>query len=62
MLDPLKVIILNFPYSSPVEVEVPNFPGNPALGSHKVVFDRTIYIETSDFMEVRFSFLIVVND
>lgn len=61
VLDPLKVTISNFPHSSPVEVEVPNFPGNPALGSHKVVLDRTIYIEKSDFMEVRLLFLILVG-
>lgn len=32
---------------------VPDFPANEAKGSHTVPFTRTIYIEQSDFREVR---------
>ncbi|KAL5274069.1 QARS family protein [Megaselia abdita] len=51
VLEPLKVTITNFPSDKPLSVEVPNFPQNPEKGSHKVVFDRTIYIEKTDFLE-----------
>nr|XP_023022427.1 probable glutamine--tRNA ligase [Leptinotarsa decemlineata] len=53
VLEPLKISIENFPFAEPVSVDVPNYPNKPELGSHTVVFDRTIYIEKSDFMEVR---------
>lgn len=51
VLEPLKVTITNFPSDKPLEVEVPNFPQNPEKGNHKVVFDKVIYIEKSDFLE-----------
>lgn len=50
VLEPLKVIITNLPEEK-VEVDVPNVPSNPKLGTHKVVFGKTIYIEQSDFKE-----------
>jgi len=34
------------------EVEAPNIPRDPSKGTHKVSFDRVIYIEQSDFREV----------
>lgn len=49
VLEPLKVTIENFPHQQHIEVEVPNFPQNPESGTHKVVLDRVIYIEQSDF-------------
>ncbi|KAL1518260.1 hypothetical protein ABEB36_001908 [Hypothenemus hampei] len=52
VLEPLKVVIENFPYSAPQIVTVPDFPQKPDSSSHPVVFDRVIYIEKSDFMEV----------
>ncbi|CAG9856151.1 unnamed protein product [Phyllotreta striolata] len=52
VLEPLKITIENFPHDKPVTISVPNFPAKPELGSHNITFDRTIYIETSDFMEV----------
>lgn len=52
VLDPLKITINNFPHKQAVKVSVPNFPNNPELGMHEVVFDKVIYIEKSDFMEV----------
>ncbi|KAM8706775.1 hypothetical protein ACLKA7_010956 [Drosophila subpalustris] len=49
VLQPLKVTISNFPHKGPVELQVPNFPQNPELGTHKITLDRVIYIERSDF-------------
>lgn len=54
MLEPLKITLENFPAEKPLAVEVPNFPNKPELGTHKVAFNKIIYIEKSDFMEVRF--------
>jgi len=50
VLNPLKVTILN--YSGPTSLEVPHFPKNPELGSHKVAIGSVIYIDRSDFNEV----------
>lgn len=49
VLEPLKITLENYPHSGPVEIEVPNFPQNPELGSHKITLDRVVYIEQSDF-------------
>lgn len=49
VLEPLKVVIENFPHKQPITLEVPNFPQSPELGSHRVTLDRIIYIEQSDF-------------
>ncbi|KAJ8975503.1 hypothetical protein NQ317_010618 [Molorchus minor] len=51
VLEPLEIIIENFPSDTPVRVQVPNFPNKPELGSHEVAFDRVVYIERTDFME-----------
>ncbi|KAL9888848.1 glutaminyl-tRNA synthetase [Glossina fuscipes fuscipes] len=51
VLQPLKVIIANFPYDSMQEVMVPDFPQNLELGCHRMILDRVIYIEQSDFQE-----------
>ncbi|GLG98257.1 Probable glutamine--tRNA ligase [Gryllus bimaculatus] len=52
VLEPLKVTISNFPHPQKTNVEVPNFPKDPKLGSHSVGFDKIVYIERSDFKEV----------
>ncbi|EDV98630.1 probable glutamine--tRNA ligase [Drosophila grimshawi] len=49
VLQPLRVTISNFPHAAPVELDVPNFPQNPALGMHKITLARVIYIERTDF-------------
>lgn len=41
------------PLLSQSEVRVPDFPANEAKGSHAVPFTQTIFIEQSDFREVR---------
>nr|CAH7724021.1 unnamed protein product [Callosobruchus chinensis] len=52
VLEPVKVLIENFPFENPSEISVPDFPSKPELGSHKVTFGKVIYIEKNDFMEV----------
>lgn len=51
ILDPLKVIIDNYPEDVVEEVEAKNHPQNPDMGTRTLPFSREIYIERSDFME-----------
>ncbi|XP_972452.2 probable glutamine--tRNA ligase [Tribolium castaneum] len=51
VLDPLEIVIENFPSGKPPKVNVPNFPNKPELGEHSVAFGPRIYIERSDFLE-----------
>ena len=51
VLDPLKVIITNYPENQTEEVVAQNHPQNPAQGERLVPFSREIYVERSDFME-----------
>ncbi len=51
VLNPLKVIITNYPEGKMEEMEVPNHPASPEMGTRKVSFSKTIYIEADDFME-----------
>ncbi|KAI0233738.1 Glutamine--tRNA ligase [Lamellibrachia satsuma] len=51
VLEPLKVSICNFPENQSGEVEVPDFPAEESKGSHRVPFEKTVYIEQSDFRE-----------
>ncbi len=51
VLDPVKLIIDNYPEGQTEELEVANNLENPELGSRKVPFGRELYIERDDFME-----------
>ncbi|GMV20884.1 MAG: hypothetical protein AMXMBFR57_08330 [Acidimicrobiia bacterium] len=51
ILDPLKVIIDNYPADQTEAFALANHPNNPALGTRQVPFGREIYIERDDFME-----------
>lgn len=51
VLDPVKVVITNYPEGQSEMVEMENNPENPADGSHEMPFSREIYIERDDFME-----------
>ena len=51
VLDPVKLVIDNYPEDQMEEVEVPNNLENPDLGTRKVPFGRELYIEREDFME-----------
>ncbi len=53
VLDPLKVIITNYPEGETEYLDVENNPdADVDMGSRKVPFSREIYIEREDFMEV----------
>eukprot|EP01133_Synstelium_polycarpum_P012925 gene12925-15182_t len=49
VLDPLRVVITNYPEGETEEVEAFNIPHKPEAGKHKVPFSRVLYIERSDF-------------
>jgi glutaminyl-tRNA synthetase len=51
VLDPLKVVLTNFPEGKVEEVELQNHPDRPEAGTRKVPFARELYIERDDFME-----------
>ena len=51
VLDPLKVVIENYPEGQTEEMEVPNNPEDPSAGTRKVAFSRELWIERDDFME-----------
>ena len=51
VLDPLKVVIENYPEGQVEEMEVPNNPEDPSAGSRRVPFSRELWIERDDFME-----------
>ncbi len=52
VLDPIKLIIDNYPEGKSEELTVPNNIENPSLGDRTVTFSRELYIEREDFMEV----------
>ena len=51
VLNPLKVVITNYPEGLVQEFEAINNPEDPSLGTRKVPFSREIYIERDDFRE-----------
>ena len=51
VLDPLKIVIENYPQDGVEEVDAANDPNNPAAGTRKLPFSRELYIERGDFME-----------
>ncbi len=51
VLDPLKIVITNYPAGAVEELEAINNPEDPSMGSRKIPFSNEIYIEKSDFME-----------
>lgn len=51
VLDPLKVVITNYPEGETEWFEIENNAENPDMGTRQVPFSREIYIEREDFME-----------
>ncbi|GAM21997.1 hypothetical protein SAMD00019534_051720 [Acytostelium subglobosum LB1] len=49
VLDPIKVVITNFPEGQTEEITVNNIPHIPTAGSHKVQLSNVVYIERTDF-------------
>jgi glutaminyl-tRNA synthetase len=50
VLDPLKLVITNYPEGQSEDLTVENNPEKPETGHRKVSFSREIWIEKSDFM------------
>ncbi|MBQ7360060.1 MAG: glutamine--tRNA ligase/YqeY domain fusion protein [Lachnospiraceae bacterium] len=51
VLDPIKLVIDNYPEGESELLEIPNNLENESLGSRQVPFGRELYIEREDFME-----------
>ena len=52
ILDPVKVVVTNFPEDRVEYFELPNNPNDENAGKRKVPFTRELYIDRSDFEEV----------
>ena len=51
VMNPVKLVITNYPEGKTETVEMENNPENPEEGTHQMPFSREIYIERDDFME-----------
>src|SRR5262249_50764375 len=51
VLDPLKVVIENYPEGQFEDMEVVNNPEDPSAGTRNVAFGRELWIEREDFLE-----------
>lgn len=51
VINPVKVVITNYPEGQVEEVDMENNPEEENSGTHKMPFSREIYIERDDFME-----------
>lgn len=49
VLDPIKVVIENYPEDQTEEFDMPWHPEDPSMGSRKVPFSRELFIERDDF-------------
>ena len=52
VLDPVRVVITNYPEGQTEELTAVNNPENEADGSHTIAFSREIWIERDDFQQV----------
>jgi len=51
VLNPLRVVIENFPENETIEFDAVNNPEDPSAGTRKVPFSRVLWIERDDFLE-----------
>jgi glutaminyl-tRNA synthetase len=51
VLDPLKVVLTNYPHDKQETMQAVNNPEDEAAGTRQLPFSRELYIEHSDFME-----------
>lgn len=51
VIDPVKVVLLNFPEGETEWLEAPVHPQKPEMGQRKVALTREVWIERADFME-----------
>jgi len=52
VLDPVKVVLTNYPEGKSEWIEAPSHPQKPEMGSRSVPLGREIWIERGDFMEI----------
>ena len=52
VLDPIKLVLTNYPEGKTEEMQAIDNPENEADGTHTITFSRELWIERSDFMEV----------
>ena len=51
VLNPLKVVIVNYPENESELLDIENNPQSPDMGTRSIEFSRTLYIEKDDFMK-----------
>ncbi|RUO44336.1 glutamine--tRNA ligase [Aliidiomarina taiwanensis] len=51
VLDPVKVVLENYPEGQHEEIDAPNHPSDESMGTRKVPFSGVLYIEREDFRE-----------
>lgn len=51
VVNPVKLVITNYPDGQTEEMETVNNPENPADGTHTITFSRNLWMEREDFME-----------
>jgi glutaminyl-tRNA synthetase len=51
VLDPIKVVITNYPEGKTEELPLENHPGHEEMGNRTVLFSRNLFIDREDFME-----------
>lgn len=52
VLNPLKIVITNYPENQIEELDAVNNPEDPSMGTRKIPFGREIFIDRDDFREV----------
>jgi len=52
VIDPIKVVIENYPKDSIESILAPNHPQNETMGTREIFFSKEIFIEREDFCEV----------
>lgn len=51
VLDPVKLVITNYPDNQTEEMDAINNPEDETAGNHKIIFSKNLWIERADFME-----------
>lgn len=52
VLNPLKVVLTNWPEDKVQDLEIENHPDHPEMGTRVIHFGRELFIEQDDFMEI----------
>jgi len=52
VINPITIVIENYPVGKVESFKVPNHPQNEAMGTREIFFSREIYIDKNDFLEI----------